>query len=135
GEVAARLTATGVAMGTPAYMSPEQVMGSRTVDARTDVWAFGVMMHELLSGALPFNAEVASELFVRIATTDPTPLADAAPGVSEEMANIVAKCLARDRTARYADASELAADLRAVRPRGRDDGSVGRVPAAPPAVS
>src|SRR5207247_128183 len=82
----ARMTATGMALGTPAYMSPEQVQGGRPVDARTDVWAFGVMLHEIVTGALPFNAETHSGLFVKIVTEAPVGLERACPGVSPELA-------------------------------------------------
>ncbi len=67
-----RVTATGVAMGTPGYMSPEQIIGASTIDVRTDVWALGVMLYELMAGVLPFTAETPGALFLRICTADPT---------------------------------------------------------------
>ena len=107
-EDASRLTATGTALGTPAYMAPEQVMGSKEIDARTDVWSLGVMLHELVAGSLPFAIDVPSALFVAICTTNPTPLDEAAPGVPLDLARVVARCLRRDRRERYANATELA---------------------------
>jgi len=113
-EGAARMTATGVAMGTPAYMSPEQIKGARDVDVRTDIWALGVMIHEVLSGDLPFKGETVADQFVQVATSDPTPLAVAAPHAPSAMARIVAKCLRRSPAQRYPDAGTLLLDLRAV---------------------
>ncbi|HEY8087711.1 MAG TPA: serine/threonine-protein kinase [Polyangiaceae bacterium] len=107
-----RMTATGVALGTPAYMAPEQIKG-RAVDARTDVWSLGVMVHEVLSGALPFTGETTADMFVQIATSPPIPLADAVPGVPEDLSRIVERCLCFAPEDRYADARALADDLRA----------------------
>jgi serine/threonine-protein kinase len=113
-EGAARMTATGVALGTPAYMSPEQIKGTRHVDARTDVWALGVLIHEVMSGELPFKAETVADHFVQIATATPTPLALAAPHAPSALGRVVAKCLRRSPGERYADAATLLQDLRAV---------------------
>jgi serine/threonine-protein kinase len=128
-EGAARMTATGVALGTPAYMSPEQIKGTRHVDVRTDVWALGVLIHEVLSGELPFKAETVADHFVQIATANPTPLAVAAPHAPSALGRIVAKCLRRSPNERYADAATLLQDLRAVaadrRPRLRGESGPG----------
>ena len=113
-----RMTATGISMGTPAYMSPEQIHGDRTLDARSDVWALGVILHEVIAGDLPFHAETFSGLFVKIATEAPMPLEKACPGVPAELAAIVAKCIRRSPAERYANAAELAIDLRRLRERG-----------------
>jgi serine/threonine protein kinase len=113
-EGAARMTATGVALGTPAYMSPEQIKGVRNVDVRTDIWALGVLIHEVLSGELPFKGETVADHFVQVATADPTPLSIAAPHAPSAMARIVAKCLRRSPAQRYPDAGTLLSDLRAV---------------------
>jgi tRNA A-37 threonylcarbamoyl transferase component Bud32 len=112
-EGGSRMTATGVALGTPAYMSPEQIKGARYVDVRTDVWALGVLIHEVLSGELPFQAETVADQFVQIATAHPTPLEIAAPRAPRAVARIVAKCLRRAPGERYADAGALLIDLRA----------------------
>jgi serine/threonine-protein kinase len=113
-EGATRMTATGVSLGTPAYMAPEQIKGARQVDTRSDVWALGVLMHETLSGRLPFKGDTVGELFVQIATEDPTPLEVAAPHLPTAMCRIVAKCLKRSPTERYQDARTLLFDLEAV---------------------
>src|SRR4029079_12303126 len=76
-----RTTEVGVMMGTPAYMAPEQIQGSRDADARTDVWALGIMLFERLSGRLPFDAKDAPALFVAIATRDVPRLMDVCPEV------------------------------------------------------
>jgi ABC-type transport system substrate-binding protein len=93
-------------MGTPAYMSPEQMMSSATVDARTDVWGLGAVLYELVTARTPFGGTSAPEVIAAVltATPDLTLLpADIAP--------IVARCLARDRNARYQTVAELAIAL------------------------
>jgi serine/threonine protein kinase len=110
-DAVSRLTATGVAMGTPMYMSPEQVQGERDIDQRTDVWALGIMLYELTAGRLPFGGDSLGAIFVKICTVDPEPLRPLAPQISDAYAAIVRRCLQRDRSARYASAAELAADL------------------------
>ncbi len=107
-----RLTAAGAAMGTPAYMSPEQIRDPRSVDARTDVWAIGVMLYEVLSGKMPFDAEDLAGLFVVIQTSEPAALDRVAPAVPKALARIVHRCLAPEPSARYANAAELADALR-----------------------
>jgi len=113
-ESGPRMTDTSVALGTPAYMAPEQIKGTRHVDTRSDVWAIGVMIHEVLAGELPFHGETSADMFVQIATATPTPLEEAAPGVPIEIAHIVAKCLRRSPEERYGDARALLRDLRAI---------------------
>ncbi|HEX3052357.1 MAG TPA: serine/threonine-protein kinase [Aggregatilineaceae bacterium] len=103
-------TASGVIVGTPAYMSPEQVSGEQ-VDARSDIYSMGIMLYEMLAARLPFDSEadtVASTLIKHI-TEAPPPL----PEVPRSVETVVMRALAKDRTARYQRAGELALDLRA----------------------
>ncbi len=103
-------TASGVIVGTPAYMSPEQVSGEQ-VDARSDIYSMGIMLYEMLAARLPFDSEadtVASTLIKHI-TEPPPPLREVPPPVE----TVVMRALAKDRTARYQRAGELALDLRA----------------------
>lgn len=107
-----RATEVGMMMGTPAYMPPEQVQGARDADPRSDVWALGVMLFELLSGRLPFDGNDAPALFVAIATTNAPALVEVNPLVSPTVSRIVARCLRRLPDDRYPSAAELARDLR-----------------------
>jgi serine/threonine-protein kinase len=114
GPVSSALTATDNMIGTPQYMSPEQVKESRTVDETSDVWSLGVILYELLTHALPFTAEGGSvgELFGLILFTDPTPPTKHRADLSPELEAIILKCLRRDRADRYANVLELAEALR-----------------------
>jgi serine/threonine-protein kinase len=109
-----RTTDVGVMMGTPAYMAPEQIQGGQGADPRSDVWALGIVLYELLSGRHPFPSHEAPAMFVAIVTEDVPPLASAMPTVSPALARVVERCLRRNRDERYATALELARDLRHV---------------------
>src|SRR4030095_9363253 len=103
-------TDTGVVMGTTAYMSPEQARGL-TLDARSDIWSLGVVLYELVSGAMPFKGDTASDLIVAILERDPSPVT-AAELVPSELDWIIRKALRKDREERYQTARELLGDLR-----------------------
>jgi hypothetical protein len=111
--VPAHQTIPGTILGTPGYMSPEQAAGSPDIDTRADVYALGALLYELLSGRRPLDTgdrlDVATLL--RIQREEPAPLASFG-AVPEDLDLVVAKALAKDREARYASASEFAADLR-----------------------
>lgn len=105
------MTSTSVTMGSPAYMSPEQIVSSRDVDARTDVWSLGVMMHELVTGTVPFAADTLIQLSVKIRETEPPSIASLVDDIAPGFEAIVAKCLQKQPADRYASVGELAAAL------------------------
>lgn len=116
-----RLTRTGALVGTPLYMSPEQVLG-QTLGPQADVWALGVVLYEALARQRPFEAGGLAELAVKIVGATPTPLRDLAPQVPRELEEIVGRALCRDLAGRYRDGDALAQALRgflAARPRRR----------------
>ncbi len=107
----ASLTAPRALLGSPLYMSPEQLRDASGVDARTDVWAMGVVIFELLSGRAPFETSSIPELYAKI-LNEPTPsLRALVPSVSVELEAVVLRCLEKDRSLRYAHAAELGAAI------------------------
>ncbi len=109
--VAAVTTETGVVMGTPRYMSPEQVRGEK-VDARTDIFSLGVMLYEMIAGRAPFADATASELIAAILKDEPPPLGEHAPETPPELQHIVSRALRKDRGERYQTARDLLAALK-----------------------
>lgn len=113
-DAAGSLTRTGMVMGTPYYMAPEQAMGERNLDARVDVWAAGVVMYEALSGQRPFVARNYNALLVHILTASPKPLQDVAPAVPPAVLEIVRRSLDKKRETRFQSAREVRRALIAV---------------------
>lgn len=108
-------TRTGMVLGTPSFMSPEHMAGRR-VDGRTDLYSLGVMLFQLLTGALPHRAESMAQLMYQIAN-DPAPdIRTLRPELPEALAKVVALALAKSRDLRYADGHQLAVDLLAAVP-------------------
>jgi hypothetical protein len=105
------LTQTRSMLGSPLYMSPEQMRSSRDVDARSDVWALGAVLFELLTQRCPFEAETMPELCLKVTTSAPQSLAELRPDVPQAMVDIVTRCLTKDPTQRFANAAELALAL------------------------
>jgi tRNA A-37 threonylcarbamoyl transferase component Bud32 len=110
------LTQTKAMLGSPLYMSPEQMRSARSVDARADVWALGVVMFELLSQRWPFEAETMPELCLRVVTDPPNSLAALRPELPALFVDVVERCLEKDPMKRYANAAELASALEAFAP-------------------
>jgi serine/threonine-protein kinase len=125
----AHLTATGVTMGTPLYMSPEQIEG-KALDARTDIYSFGVTCYHMLAGQPPFRGESAFEIALQHVRTEPRPLAEVRPDLPAPLCAVVHKMMAKDPGQRYQTGRELLKALTGLRPN-----LSGAVSAAPPAVS
>jgi len=110
----ALITEPGVIMGTVAYMSPEQARGEE-VDHRSDIFSFGVVLYEMVTGRRPFRGETVSHTMVAILEREPAPLSQYATDAPEELQRAVSKALRKDRAERYQTMGELLAELREVR--------------------
>ena len=116
------LTTPGTILGTVPYMSPEQVKGEK-VDTRTDIFSFGVLLYEMITGRRPFAAKTTAEIISAILTVDPPPLASYVDAIPAGLEQVVRKCLEKDRERRYQTMREAIADLEVVR-RGCENGPV-----------
>jgi serine/threonine-protein kinase len=147
----APMTRTSAVFGSPLYMSPEQMLSTRDVDARTDIWALGVILYEMLTTRSPFDGETLPEVYARISSQPPPPLRDSCPDGPLALESVILKCLEKDRTRRYSNVGELALALLPFAPRrahasverirriidlaGLSDTAVAAVPATPSGTS
>jgi serine/threonine-protein kinase len=105
------LTSTGAVMGSPIYMSPEQVRSSKSIDVRSDIWSLGVILYELLTGHPPFLGQTLGEVFAAILEAQPVPIGQLVEGVPGDLDRLILMCLQRDVERRIPDAGVLASAL------------------------
>jgi serine/threonine-protein kinase len=110
-----RKTITGTIMGTPYYMSPEQARGDRTVDARSDIWAMGAVLFEMVTGTLPFEADSATLILMKVLTAPAPRVETIAPDVPTEVAAIIHRAMEPDLSKRYPTLREMLDDVLACR--------------------
>jgi serine/threonine-protein kinase len=108
---AVAMTRTSVVMGTPLYMSPEQMRSSKDVDAQTDIWALGAILFELIAGRTAFLAESVTELAIKVHSEATPSIRSFRPDVAIELEAVIGKCLEKERCRRYHDVGELARAL------------------------
>ena len=106
------LTQTGLTVGTPAYMSPEQAAGERQLDARSDIYSLGCVLYEMLCGEPPFTGPTAQAIMAKRFSTSPTPVRVTRPEVPADVDDVVQRALARTPADRFASAGEMAQSLR-----------------------
>jgi serine/threonine-protein kinase len=129
-------TRTGMVLGTPSFMSPEQMAGRR-VDGRSDLYSLGVMLFQLLTGRLPHQADSMAKLMYKIANEPAPDIRSLRPDLPEALANVVTLSLEKRPEVRYADGRQLAADLRTIEascgpaPPGTDSGAAAAAPPEP----
>ncbi len=123
-------TRTGMVLGTPSYMSPEQMAGRR-VDGRSDLYSLGAMLFQLLSGRLPHSAESMAKLMYQIANEPAPDIRSLRPELPEPLANVVALALEKRPEVRYADGRQMAQDLRTVQVACQELPQVQRLEAQP----
>ena len=109
-------TQSGMLVGTPKYMSPEQVRGLG-VDERTDIFSFGILVYEMIAGRVPFEGSTLGDVIVSILEKEPSPLKIFSPGMPGELQSVVSGMLCKDRDGRYQTVKEVLTDLRSLKPQ------------------
>lgn len=102
------LTDSATVLGSPLYMSPEQMRSARSVDARSDIWALGVILYELLAGKVPFDGETVTELCLKVVIEKETPVSELRADLPPGLAEVVHRCLAKEPNERFASVAALA---------------------------
>jgi eukaryotic-like serine/threonine-protein kinase len=115
-------TAPGIVMGTVSYMSPEQARGQK-VDLRADIFSLGVVLYEMLAGRRPFEGATVSDVIAALLTAEPPPLRQYRAEATAELEQVVGKCLAKPREARYQSAAELIVALKTLPPGSQTKGA------------
>ena len=115
-------TKTGLVLGTPSFMSPEQIAGKK-IDGRSDLYSLGVMLYQMLAGALPFRGDSIAELMFKIANEAAPDIRQAKADLSEKLAIVVARSISKLPANRYQDGDHFAAELRALVPDASGDSS------------
>jgi serine/threonine-protein kinase len=122
------ITATQGVMGSPHYMSPEQVRKPKTVDTRSDIWSLGVILHEFLTGTPPFASETPMAILAAVVSDEPPEIRSTRFDVPDSLQTVVSTCLAKEPSRRYADVVELALALKPFAP-GSGDAAFNRISA------
>ncbi|HEX6276500.1 MAG TPA: serine/threonine-protein kinase [Polyangiaceae bacterium] len=105
------ITRTDAVMGSPGYMSPEQIISAKNVDQRSDVWGLGIVLYELVTGVPPFDGDNIATLSAQIVTETPKSVADLRPEAPRALSDVIAKCLEKDAARRFSSMAELATAL------------------------
>jgi serine/threonine-protein kinase len=111
GSDSPRLTQTGMVLGTPLYMSPEQARGDEELDHRIDIYALGVILYEMVTGEVPFRGSNYLNILSQVLADEPPPPREHDPNISPDLEAVILKALEKDRSHRYQSMQELAADL------------------------
>src|SRR5262249_43479351 len=127
------LSQTGM-MGTPAYMSPEQARGDKTIDGRADLYGLGAVLYHMLSGQLPYESDTPMGMALKHVSEPPPTLTQFRPDLPPGVDAVIVKAMAKDPAARYASAAEMVAGLRAVLAANASQRTVTPPPNPPPTV-